>query len=102
MSVRPTDPQFPGFPDTHYTANLVFQLKRLLSVLTNRVNGLADGRLSSIDNAATAAPTTGTWAQGDFIRNSAPVEGSRRLDVQSSGRLDVDGYSSDFQRAWHR
>jgi hypothetical protein len=74
MSIRPIDPQFPGNPDSAYTGNLVYQLKRILSVLTNRVNGLSEGRISSIDNAATAAPTTGTWAQGDFIRNSAPAE----------------------------
>ena len=51
-----------------------FTLSRLFRGIATKVNGLADGRLSQIDNARTAAPTTGTWAQGDFVRNSAPSE----------------------------
>jgi hypothetical protein len=39
-----------------------------------QVNLLADGRLAAVTNAATAAPTTGTHARGDFLRNSAPAE----------------------------
>lgn len=39
-----------------------------------QVNQLTEGKVSAIYNADTAAPTTGTHAQGDFIRNSAPVE----------------------------
>ena len=42
--------------------------------IATKVNGLADGRLSQIDNARTSVPTTGTWAQGDFVRNSTPSE----------------------------
>lgn len=38
------------------------------------LNMLTDGRLSGTNNASTAAPTTGTHAIGDFVRNSAPVE----------------------------
>jgi len=39
-----------------------------------QVNLLAEGRLAATNNASTAAPTTGANAQGDFVRNSAPVE----------------------------
>ena len=39
-----------------------------------QVNLLAEGRLSATNNASTAAPTTGSHAHGDFVRNSAPVE----------------------------
>ena len=39
-----------------------------------QVNLLAEGRLAATNNASTAAPTTGDHAQGDFVRNSAPVE----------------------------
>lgn len=55
-------------------AALNFTLKRLFLSISAKVNALADGRLTAIDNARTAAPTTGTWAIGDFVRNSAPAE----------------------------
>lgn len=38
------------------------------------VNLISDGRLQGVNNASTAAPTTGTHAVGDFVRNSAPAE----------------------------
>lgn len=49
-------------------------LSRLFQNISTKVNGLADGRLAQIDNARTAAPTTGTWAKGDFVKNSNPSE----------------------------
>jgi len=46
-----------------------------LFVATNtQVNLLAEGTVSAVNNAATAAPTAGKFAVGDFIRNSAPAE----------------------------
>lgn len=39
-----------------------------------QVNALSEGSITAVYNAAPAAPTTGTWARGDQIRNSAPVE----------------------------
>lgn len=39
-----------------------------------QVNMLSEGRISAANNASTAAPTTNQHAQGDFVRNSAPVE----------------------------
>jgi len=54
------------------------QMERKLTdlfVATNtQVNRLAEGTVSAVHNAATAAPTAGTFAVGDFIRNSAPAE----------------------------
>lgn len=38
------------------------------------VNLLAEGRVAGTANALTAAPTAGSFAQGDFVRNSAPTE----------------------------
>jgi hypothetical protein len=38
------------------------------------INLISEGRLTGTNNATNAAPTTGTNAQGDFVRNSAPVE----------------------------
>ena len=45
-----------------------------LQRMAQKVNGLAAGRLVAVDFTATSAPTTGTHAQGDFVRNSAPTE----------------------------
>lgn len=46
-----------------------------LFVETNtQVNRLTEGTVSAVHNAGTAAPTAGTFAVGDFIRNSAPAE----------------------------
>ena len=39
-----------------------------------QVNGVSEGKASAFYTAATSAPTTGTWAQGDTLKNSAPVE----------------------------
>lgn len=49
-------------------------LQRELREHATQVNLLSEGRISAVYNAATAAPTTGTWAQGDFIRHSNPTE----------------------------
>lgn len=38
------------------------------------INLMTDGRITGTNNASTAAPTGGTYAQGDFVRNSAPSE----------------------------
>lgn len=38
------------------------------------INAIAEGRMAAFYNAQTSAPTTGTYAQGDFIRNSTPSE----------------------------
>jgi hypothetical protein len=48
------------------------RLYELLRDLAVQVNGLSEGRLTATYNAYTAAPTTGTWGLGDFIRNSQP------------------------------
>jgi hypothetical protein len=68
------NPLLPRDPNSSYSQDLNFTLSRLFRAIASKVNGMADGRLTVIDNALTAAPTTGTWAQGDFVRNSAPAE----------------------------
>jgi hypothetical protein len=42
--------------------------------VAQQVNALSEGRIAAFYTSSTAAPTTGTWAQGDFVKNSAPVE----------------------------
>lgn len=46
----------------------------ILQRIDEQVNALSEGRMASHYNAATAVPTTGTYAKGDFIRNSNPSE----------------------------
>lgn len=50
------------------------RLTELLRDAARKVNALARGTFAAIDNTATAAPTTGTHAQGDFVANSNRVE----------------------------
>lgn len=50
------------------------RLYELLRDIAVQVNGLSEGRITATYNAYTAAPTTGVWAQGDFLKNSAPSE----------------------------
>lgn len=39
-----------------------------------QVNLMAEGRIAANYNAIPSVPTTGTYAPGDFVRNSAPAE----------------------------
>ncbi|WP_250439887.1 hypothetical protein [Caballeronia sp. AZ1_KS37] len=53
---------------------LVNDLQRQLNQIVDQLNGISSGRVSAVTSAYTAAPTGGTWAAGDFVTNSAPVE----------------------------
>lgn len=66
-----TDARLPQNGDT---ASLLRRLSELQRENAALVNALAEGRLSGSVNAASAAPATGSFAVGDFVRNSAPVE----------------------------
>jgi hypothetical protein len=55
-------------------ASVDVETTRFYKELAQQVNGLSEGRLSASYGALTAAPTTGTWAKGDYIRNSNPSE----------------------------
>jgi len=56
-------------------AALIEPLSTFHRTAANQVNGLAEGRLAQRYNAMTAAPTTGSWARGDIVYNSAPAQG---------------------------
>lgn len=49
-------------------------LQRELREHANQVNQLAEGRIVANYAAMSAIPTTGTYYQGDLVRNSLPVE----------------------------
>lgn len=63
----PSDPRLPTPNDK--TQSLTRRLYELFREIANTVNTSA-----MWDSSATAAPATGTWAQGDKVENSAPVE----------------------------
>ena len=57
-------------PRIHADVALLRELKEHAA----QVNALSEGRMAGTYNALTAAPTTGTWAKGDRIKNSDPTE----------------------------
>lgn len=64
-------------PAVGVIAVLVQQLVKYLVMVQTQVNAMSSGSVSAIPNAAIQPPTaksTQTYAQGDFVRNSAPVE----------------------------
>ena len=68
------NPQLPMGQDSKYSSDLNFVLSRIFRNTAQKVNALADGRIAGNDFVAAAIPTTGTFRQGDFIKNSVPVE----------------------------
>lgn len=63
---------FPRFPADR--AQMERKLTDLFRATNEQVNQLTEGTVSAVHSASTAAPTTGDFAQGDFVRNSAPIE----------------------------
>lgn len=55
-------------------ANVDAETARWYRQIALQVNALSEGSIVAVYNAAPNAPTTGTWAKGDQIRNSAPAE----------------------------
>jgi hypothetical protein len=49
-------------------------LQRELREYALQVNALSEGRLVASYNALPSVPTAGTYARGDFVRNSEPSE----------------------------
>jgi len=49
-------------------------MERELREHAQQVNLLTEGRISANYTAVPSVPTTGTYAPGDFVRNSAPAE----------------------------
>jgi hypothetical protein len=67
-------PLLPVSPSSDYGGRLNVRLAEIFRATAVKVNRMAAGSFSGFDGALTAPPTTGTWAQGDQVRNSAPVE----------------------------
>lgn len=50
------------------------KLTDLFNALADQLNRLSEGQIVASYTARTSVPTTGTWQQGDFVRNSTPAE----------------------------
>jgi len=68
MNLYPSDPRLPE-PGITLFRPLYIRLYELFRQYSNIGNTAA-----MWDTAGTVAPTTGTWAQGDKCRNTAPSE----------------------------
>lgn len=67
----PTDPRLPQDDDVK---RLRVRLYDLFRETSQQVNDTSEGRIAAATNAATAAPTSGMYQQGDFVRNKTPTE----------------------------
>lgn len=54
--------------------NVDAETARWFREIALQVNGLSEGKLSAHYQAGQSAPTTGTFAKGDFVTNNNPVE----------------------------
>lgn len=66
-----TDARLPQADDMRALKNRLYELHRDVAT---QLNAISEGSLQGASNAATAAPTSGAYAVGDFVRNSAPAE----------------------------
>lgn len=71
MSQVNTDPRLPQTDDVR---TLKQQLVTNHRDIATQINILSEGKLSASFNAAPTAPANGAFVQGDFVRNSIPVE----------------------------
>lgn len=61
-------------PQNDSLPELKRRLTEHLRTVAAQVNAVSEGALQGAYNAATAAPLTGTYGRGDFVRNAAPSE----------------------------
>ena len=89
-------PNIPADPD-----GMRRRLTDLIKRTNEKVNALIEGRASALYAAQSSVPTTGTWAIGDYVHNSAPAElgttpnkyvvyGWKRLTSGSANVLNTD------------
>ena len=71
MSRVNTDARLPQADDVRALKQRLYELHRDVST---QLNAISEGQMQGATNAATAAPISGSYAPGDFVRNSAPTE----------------------------
>lgn len=55
------------------TDTLIRSLTRILPQFASQINAASEGRIVGAYNALENPPTTGLYAQGDYVRNLRPV-----------------------------
>lgn len=71
----PTEQNLPVVKDgLKYNQDFNWKITAILRKIASQLNLISEGFIEGATNATTAAPTTGTYTVGDFIRNSAPSE----------------------------
>lgn len=63
----------PRLPSVAQDARLLRDLYDNFRRIAAHLDGISRGRIDAHDEY-TSAPTTGSWKQGDFVRNSSPSE----------------------------
>lgn len=71
MSRLSNDARLPQGDDMRGLKQRLYELVRDIA---NQVNGLSEGKISACTNAMPAAPSTGAFTPGDFVKNSNPIE----------------------------
>lgn len=71
MSRVNTDARLPQNEDPKALKQRLYEINRDVAT---QLNAISEGQMIGATNAATAAPTSGNYAKGDFVRNSAPSE----------------------------
>lgn len=66
--------KLPNDPRIFEGPKLTQRLVDLHRDIARQVNGLSEGKVEAAYSALTSVPTSGTHAQGDFIRNATPTE----------------------------
>lgn len=67
----PLDARLPQSDSLH---DMRLRLTEHLRNVATQVNAVSEGTMQGTYNAVTAAPTAGTYALGDFVRNASPAE----------------------------
>lgn len=74
MSRVSTDANLPP-TDKEGSGRLIQRMTDLIRAISTQLNGISEGGISFATNADTAAPTTGTYAAGDYVANKARALG---------------------------
>lgn len=64
----------PRLPQTDAPLDLRRHLTDYFRTVASQVNSLSEGAVQASYNAMSAAPVTGVYARGDYVRNVAPAE----------------------------
>lgn len=68
------DPSLPALTSQDYLKQLNARLYWLFRNFAQQLNGISEGSITAKTNADTAAPTAGTYYQGDYVTNKTPTE----------------------------